>query len=177
MAEIAELLIPGRRTKRRFAHELYPHADECEIRSMAIEVPYLYARAMGLEVEGTGWFDHPGTESMDRTIHLVNARLIAFQSDALLQGMTGEDAWRWVAMRANDETGEWAWERAVHYGVDPLQIKPYACGPARAFHSHLGDPDAYGSRVVTRIPGTEDACIECTEPIETNTAPAEEKSN
>lgn len=165
-----------RRTKRRYAHELYPHADEHETRSLAVEVPYLYARAMGFEVDGTGWFDHPGTESMDRTHHLVNARLIAFQADAMLQGMAGEEAWTWVAMRAADETGEWAWERAEHYGVEPLKIKPYPCGPARAFHSHLGEPDAHGWRESTRVPGTEDACIECTEPIETNTAEAVETS-
>ena len=32
------------RTKRRYAHELYPHAGEYEVRPLAVEVPYLYAQ-------------------------------------------------------------------------------------------------------------------------------------
>ena len=46
-----------RRTIRRYAHEIYPHAALDEIRPLAAEVPYLYARAIGLEVVGTGWVD------------------------------------------------------------------------------------------------------------------------
>lgn len=43
-----------RRTKRRYAHELYPH-EEGTIRPLEVEVPYLYARALGLEIGGTSW--------------------------------------------------------------------------------------------------------------------------
>ena len=39
-----------RRTIRRYAHEMYPHAEEGETRALAVEVPYLYARAVGLDV-------------------------------------------------------------------------------------------------------------------------------
>ena len=31
-----------RRTKRRYAFELFPHADEGEVRPLSIDVPYLY---------------------------------------------------------------------------------------------------------------------------------------
>ena len=51
---MAEVEVAKRRTKRRYAHELYPHADEFEVRKLAVEVPYLYARAIGFEIEGTG---------------------------------------------------------------------------------------------------------------------------
>lgn len=33
-------------TKRKYAHELYPHPAEGEVRPLAVEVPYLYARAV-----------------------------------------------------------------------------------------------------------------------------------
>lgn len=163
-----------RRTKRRYAHELYPHADECEVRPLAIEVPYLYARAIGFEVEGTGWFDHPGREAQDRTHHLIDARQIAFQADAMLQGLPSEEAWKWAAERACDESGEWAYERAAHYGVPCDDIKPYPCGPERDHHDHLGEPDARGSRIVTRAAGPESECLECTEPIEHDQITTEE---
>ena len=43
------------RTKRRYAHELYPHADDFERRPLETEVPYLYARAHGIDIYGTGY--------------------------------------------------------------------------------------------------------------------------
>ena len=158
-----------RRTKRRYAHELYPHGEEFEVRPIAVEVPYLYSRAMGLEIEGTGWFKHPGRESNDRIMQLISARLIAFQADAMLQGLTGDVAWRWASNRASDESGEWAWERAEHYGVDPEKIKPYPCGPDPESHDHFDAPDGRRWGNVTRSAGTESECEQCTEPIEQTT--------
>ena len=155
-----------RRTKRRYAHELYPHGDEWEVRPLAVEVPYLYAIAMGLEVWGTGWFDKVDVETTDRTIMLGDARRTALMADAMLQGLTGDEAWTWVVERAADEAGELVYERAEHYGVNPKLIKPYECGPERDRHDHLDAPDAHGWSVVHRIEGKESECEECTEPIE-----------
>jgi hypothetical protein len=39
MADI-ETPKPERRTKRRYAHELYPHGEEGGTRSLEVEVPY-----------------------------------------------------------------------------------------------------------------------------------------
>lgn len=150
-------------TKRKYAHELYPHAEDGETRPLSVEVPYLYARAIGLEVRGTGWFDIRGTEAIDRTNALIDARKVAFLADAMIQGLTGDEAWTWADERAWDETGEWAGERAAHYGVPIDSIKPYPCGPEPDHHDHLDEPDARGWRTVHRITGKESECEECTE--------------
>lgn len=153
-----------RRTKRRYAHELYPHGDEWEARPLEIEVPYLYARAIGFDVRGTSWFEELGQSSMDRTSLLINARQIALMADTLAQGLTGQEAWAWAESRM-DESGEWIYERAQHYGVDPGQIKPYPCGPEPDHHEH--DEPITGSTwlKVHRIQGKESDCPECTEPV------------
>ena len=157
-----------RRTIRRYAHELYPHAEEGETRALAVDVPYLYARAIGLDVWGTGWHDDKtdsGRErAIDRHIQLSAARHMALVADALLQGMAGQEAWEWADQRAWDETGEWVYVRAMHYGVPVEHIKPYPCGPEPDHHDHMestGDVMGYG--VVTRIDCPESACPTCTE--------------
>lgn len=156
-----------RQTKRRYAHELYPHGAEHEVRPLAVEVPYLYARALGLEISGTNWVNvEPRTIAGDRTWHLIDARHRAFNADALLQGMAGEEAWQWAEQRAMEESGEIVWERAVHYGVDPNAIKPYPCGPEPERHYHWGAPNAHGHRIGTNIKGRESECDECTVPVE-----------
>ena len=120
-----------RRTIRRYAHEMYPHAEEGETRALAVEVPYLYAQAVGLNVWGTGWYDDKNDAGRDRAIlrvaQLGAARHMALVADALLQGMAGQEAWEWADLRAWDETGEWVYERAMHYGVPAERIKPYPC--------------------------------------------------
>lgn len=158
-----------RRTKRRYAHELYPQAMEGEVRPLAVEVPALYALALGHEVWGTGWFrsirgDGHRQEAADRTLLLVEARQVAFLADALAQGLTGDDAWEWVVEHAAEESGELVWDRAVHYGVRPQAIKPYPCGPVPTHHDHYADQDDR-SGTVTRIDGPEDTCLMCTEPV------------
>ena len=45
------------RTIRRYAHEIYPHPEEWEVRPLEADVPYLYAIAIGLDLNGTGWHD------------------------------------------------------------------------------------------------------------------------
>lgn len=154
-----------RRTKRRFAHELYPPADEHEARPLAVEVPHLYARAIGLEIHGTSWsIVEPRHGGGDRVMQLISARQIALLADAVNQGLTGDEAWQWASVRASDETGEWVRERAEVHGVPYENIKPYLCGPEVPRHNHVGPPNGHGFRTVS-VPGAESACLECTEPI------------
>ena len=161
----------ARRTKRRYAHELYPHPDEWEVRDLATDVPYLYARALGFETWGTGWMDATPAESMDRTMRLIKSRELAFVADALAQGLAGDEAWKWAQERSNDETGEWVYERAVHYGVNPSRIKPYPCGPSPTDHAHMESTgDVMGEGIVTFAVGPEDECETCTEPVEEESA-------
>lgn len=158
-----------RRTKRRYAHELYPHADEWETRPLAAEVPYRIARAVGFDVDGTGWFDaETPTEYMqanERTAAMINETRIALLAVALHKGMTGDEAWRW----ADESCHEEMWrlhEAAAEYGIDTYAIKPYPCGPERDQHDHLSEPHTrYGfeARDVTRMQGKESECEECTE--------------
>lgn len=163
-----------RRTKRRYAHELYPAGDEWDVRPLAVEVPRLYARAMGFEVEDTSWYDLLGSspegsrEASNRTLQLVDSRRIAFLADAMAQGLTGDAAWTWAEEHARDESGELAWERAEHYGVRPQAIKPYPCGPEPDHHDHYSNQEDR-SGIVTEVEGPESTCPTCTEPI-----PAEE---
>lgn len=154
---------PARRTKRRYAHELYPHAEDMwESRLLEVEVPYLYARAIGFDVQGTGWFDAEHPERGARTHHMIDNQRTALMADAMHQGLTGQAAWEWADSRMTDD-GEWVYERAVHYGIDPDAIKPYRCGPTPDHHEH-STPSGNGWSTITRAPGTEDDCEECTEP-------------
>jgi hypothetical protein len=158
-----------RRTKRRYAYELYPHAKDDEVRPLAIEVPTLYADAMGHEVWGTGWFaaiktDEHRQEAADRTITLIRARQTAFLADALAQGLAGDEAWTWAEEQLADESGELAWERAEHYGVRPQDIKPYPCGPEPDHHDHFSN-QTDRSGIVTRVDGPESTCPDCTEEV------------
>ena len=153
-------------TKRKYAHELYPHAGEWEVRPLSVEVPYLYARALGYNVWGTGWFDAEPQESRDRIWHLLNARSAALLADALHQGMSGDQAWKWAAERY-DEAGEIVYCRARHYGVPASLIKPYPCGPDPGHHDHMSSTgDVMGHGIVTTIPVPEDECETCTEPVD-----------
>lgn len=152
-----------RRTKRRYAHELYPHGNEWEVRPLEVEIPYLYARAIGFDVQGTNWFKTDKELTGARTAQLLDARHIALMADAMHQGLSGQTAWEWAETRM-DESGEWIYERAVHYGLDPALIKPYPCGPEPDHHDHDSEPDQRGWTVVTRIQGKESECEECTEP-------------
>ena len=158
------------RTKRRYAHELYPHAGEYELRPLAVEVPYLYAQAVGLAIFGTDWFDAfkgkgdkvGAVLTTLRTMRLLDARHAALLADAIHQGLTGDEAWEWAASRY-DEEGGWVYDRAKHYGVPIDQIKPYPILDEPLNHDHYGPPDAHGWRTVTRVEGRESECHECCE--------------
>lgn len=158
------------RTKRRYAHELYPHPEEGEVRPLAVEVPYLYARAIGFDVQGTDWMDDRTPEGYrrggDRTRAMVDARGRALLADALLQGLAGDEAWQWAELRNSPEGVEWVWQRAHHYGVDPDKIKPCPCNVEPGQHDHVGEPEPpFGWRTVTRVDGRESDCPDCCEPI------------
>lgn len=158
-------------TKRKFAYELYPHPDEGEIRPLAVELPYLYAQAVGWESFHSGWLDDKTPEGMQRGLEyirtMIAARFRALIADALMQGLSGDDAWKWAEERNQaDNGGEWIWERAAHYGVDTQAIKPYPCGDEPDHHDHHDAPDARGWRIVHRIEGRESECVECCEPSE-----------
>jgi hypothetical protein len=169
------------RTKRRYAHELYPHPAEDEVRDLAVEVPYLYARAIGYDVEGTSWHDMWDTRASrhaasDRLALMIAARGKALIADALLQGLSGQEAWEWANVRNNPEGCEWVWERAVRYGVDPDAIKPYLCGPESTRHKHTGEPTDGGWRPVTFVAGRESECPECCEPHPSRLSPSSDLS-
>lgn len=157
-----------RRTKRRYAHELYPHAEEGETRPLAVEVPYSYARAVGFDIYGTGWSEMEGEAlklAGQRTHVMQSARIIAYLADALHQGLSGEEAWAWADARSWEYEGEILWERATHYGIPVDQIKPYPCGPEQSYHYHDSEPDERGRQQSTRIKTKESECAECTEEI------------
>lgn len=160
---------PARRTKRRYAHELYPHGEEFETRPLEVEVPYLYARMVGMEVSGTSWFDMREGDAnllaLERMNLFISSRHVAMLADALHQGMSGEEAWAWADRGLWDYDGELAYQRAIHYGVPVDQIKPYPCGPEPDHHDHYDEPDAHGWRTVHRIEGKESECPDCTEEV------------
>ena len=116
-------------TEPKYAHEVYPEPND---HTLADEIPYLFARALGLRSGFDEWHDYLSSDdpikrraAWERTDLMCKARSICLVADALAQGMSGQEAWTWSQERADEETGEWIWERAVHYGVDPDLIKPY----------------------------------------------------
>ncbi|QLQ11148.1 MAG: hypothetical protein HZY75_13195 [Nocardioidaceae bacterium] len=161
-----------RRTIRRYAHELYPHPDEWEVRPLEVEVPYLYARMVGLDMWNTDWFDlgndpDKNTRRLahDRTMLFIAAKEKALLADAIFQGITSGQAWEWAMSRAADEASEIAYERAAYYDVPIRQIKPYPILGERDHHYH--DGERVGSGVVqVLIKSKESECPVCTEPIE-----------
>lgn len=169
-AELAEvqrfgLDKPERRTKRRYAHELYPHAEEYETRPLDVEAKYRVARAIGFEVAGTSWFDAEPGLYRDRILTLLNETRIALLAVALHKQMTGDAAWRWADESMHEEFFR-LYESAEEYGIDTHQIKPYPCGAEPDHHDHVGEPDARGYRWITRVQGKESECDECTEIVE-----------
>lgn len=165
---------PARRTKRSYAHELYPHAEEGQTRPLSVEVPYLYAQAHGLDFNETDWHDlldgdlaHKRVAG-ERTTLMIEARRAAFLADALHQGMTGDEAWAWVDARHWDYEGEALWDRARHYGVEPRQIRPYPILAERQQHDHWSEPDHRGWRTLVETASVpESECPDCTEPVPT----------
>lgn len=159
--------VHGLRTIRRYAHELYPEGEEGETRDLAVEVPYLLARTLGLNVWGTGFMDAGSGEHAMRAAEFVITGRLALVADALLQGMSGQQAWEWADQRSGgDNLAEWAYERAVAYGIDPHRIKPYPCGPEPSTHYHKASTgNVLGEGTITSIGCPESECPDCTEAV------------
>ena len=153
-----------RRTKRRYAHELYPHAEEWETRPLEVEVPYHLARAVGFQPEGTSWLDAEPRLRGDRIHQMLNETRVALLAVALYEGLTGDEAWSWADVRLHEEIWQ-LWESCKKYGVPVDQIKPYPCGPEPDRHNHIDPSDARGWQTVHRIEGRESDCPECTEEV------------
>lgn len=163
---MSDVVTPTRRTKRRYAYELYPAGPEDgTTRPLSEDVPYAIARALGLTIWGTSWRQaEPRGAAGDRISEFLSAARIAFLADALHQDLVGQEAWDWADARSNEEADAFLWERAEHYGINPALIKPYPCGPEPSTHDHMTDMvNRFG--FVTRIPIPESECAECTEPI------------
>lgn len=161
-----------RRTKRRYAHELFPHAEEGKARRLEVEVPYRIARAIGFDPQGTSWFDMDTKEqrarTVERTMQHINESRLAMLAIALHKGLTGDDAWRWADEGMGDGEMWRIYESAPEYGVDIYAIKPYPCGPEPDHHDHLSEPHrrhGFEARTVTRVEGKESDCAECTAPL------------
>lgn len=156
-----------RRTKRRYAHELYPEPKPDQRSDLHVTLPYLFARALGLDTWGTGWGDLPRTEtrqSVSRIEEYVAAGQLALMADALTQGLAGAEAWAWVMDRSWDNMPEWLHERAHYYGLDLSLLKPYPCGTEPEYHWHntlTGDSTRGGP--MERVDGRESECPACTE--------------
>lgn len=128
--QLLTVAMTGRRTKRRYAHEIYPHAEEWQVRPLALEVPYLLAMAVGASVFGTGWMEDPA-RGRHRVAEAMARIEIALLADALHQGMTGDEAWSWVACGGDGQAQhELAFERACHYGVRSTSSSPTPAGPS-----------------------------------------------
>lgn len=161
-----------RRTRRRFAHELYPEPGDGA--SLEESARYWLARASGLNVWGTDWLDlmdapNPLSRKLAwmRAEVLVRTRHIALLADVLASGLTGQEAWTEAAEMASDETGEIVWDRAVAHGIDPDRIKPYPVVAEPDHHRHWTPRDPRGVRVlIGTIDGKESECPDCTEEVE-----------
>lgn len=169
----------ARRTKRRYAHELFPHPDEGELRPLSVDVPYFLALAIGLDTPDTSAFSDVVTprELGNRIARMLDVQLIALLADALQLGLTGEAAWAHVP-RDGEARAEKVWRRAEAHGVDIDLIKPYPCGPEPDYHWHEGERhyrNGFASVALTRINVKESDCEECTEPIEPTALAADEE--
>lgn len=162
-----------RRTIRRYAHELYPHPDDWEVRPLAVDVRYALAQAIGTKIERE-WHDliDAGGESArlaaDRTMYHLARCEIALLAVALHEGLGGEDVWEFAQERASDEVDTIVWEYAVKYGIDPDAIKPYAIRSEPDSHQHWAPRDERGWRTLLehRVEGKESECAVCTEAVD-----------
>lgn len=156
-----------RRTIRRYAHEVFPHPQEGEVRDLETEVKYLYAQWLGHELFGTDWFtlgdsDDPVKRRLTglRTAHFIRLQQLALTADALHRGLTGQAAWEWV-VKHHDPESEVTYDCAAKYLTDAEmeRIKPYPVLEEIEPHEHVNRT----TRIVTYAEGKESNCDECTE--------------
>jgi hypothetical protein len=113
--------------EKKYAHEIEPHPEEGEAVPLDRLVRYHYAQAQAWHLAfaeaisgdiGTAEFDFPLSRYLGHS-HL------AFLHDALLQGLSGQEAADWASVRHHSESAELVWERGVAYGLNPDAIRPY----------------------------------------------------
>lgn len=163
----------ARRTKRRYAYELYPHREDGGSRSLAVDVPYQIAHAIGMSAGTREWhelIDQDGDgvrDAVHRTTQFLEACHIALLAVALHEGLSGQEAWDKATRWAGDEADEALWDAADKYGVPLNDIKPYPIRGEASTHEHWSEEDASGWRTAIdlRVSGPESECEECTEPV------------
>lgn len=173
------MTLEGRRTKRRLAHELFPHPDEGEVRSLAIDAPYELARAIGLDLDRE-WHELLDTRNRadtraatERTSAFITAARLALLADALHRGLAGQEAWEAAMGPSGDTLDEWVWLRACEHGIPVDKIKPYNILDGAKSHDHWTKPEGTGWwTLAARLPIPEDDCMDCTEPIPDEETPA-----
>lgn len=166
----------ARRTKRRYAYELYPHREDSESRSLAVDVPYQIANAIGMSSGTREWhelIDQGGDAAqaaVNRTVQFLEACHVALLAVALHEGLSGQQAWDEATRWAGDEAGEMLWDAAQQYGVPLNDIKPYPIRGEASTHEHWSQETASGWReaIDLRVSGPESECDECTEPDPTS---------
>lgn len=110
-----------------YAHEIEPHPGEGETVPLDRLVRYHYAQALAWHLAfakliaddyASGELDLPLAQYLGHT-------QTAFLLDALAQSLAGQEAADWASVRNHSESAEIVWERAVHYGLNPDEIRPY----------------------------------------------------
>lgn len=112
---------------QKYAHEIVPHPDEGESRPLGTVVRYHYAQALAwhlafAEVIRVGELGPRLDFALSQYLSHTH---LAFLHDALAQGLADQGAADWAAVRIHPESPELVWERAVHYGLDPDEIRAY----------------------------------------------------
>lgn len=166
----------ARRTKRRYAYELYPHREDGESRLLAVDVPYQIAHAIGMSAGTREWhelIDQGGDAAqaaVNRTVQFLEACHVALLASALDEGLRGQQAWDKATRWAGDEAREMLWDAAERYGVPLDDIRPYPIRGEASTHEHWSDRNASGWRkaIDLRVSGPESGCEECTEPVPTS---------
>jgi hypothetical protein len=104
----------------KYAHEIARHPGEGEAFPLDDLARYHYAQAHAWYLAMDGGSDF----SLALTKYLGHSHL-ALLHDALAQGLSGQVAADWASVRHHSESAELVWERAVIYGLDPTEIRPY----------------------------------------------------
>lgn len=100
-----------------FAHELYPPFKAGEHPPLSAQVPWLYARAVGLS--SGGW------QGKARMRQRQDAAFVAILADMRLRGVDERDALRWASDFSTAKRQEFVRLRAKAYGVPVEQIRTY----------------------------------------------------
>ncbi|MEV5001967.1 hypothetical protein [Nocardioides sp. LML1-1-1.1] len=113
----------------KYGHEIEPHPCEGETAPLGRLVRYHYAQAIAWHrafAETITGASQAERGQIDFTLaqYLGHAQL-AFLHDALHQGLASQEAADWASVRNHSESAELVWERAVHYGINPDEIRAY----------------------------------------------------